>query len=103
MAMNPDFTKLNLEDHPSCDYDTWKKGLEETTGKSYNDLYDTTLERIPVGPLYTKDIQRMQSSGFHERYSSLPQGTVLHHVCIPPVDCPPVRRLLHCRRIQCLL
>ena len=58
MAMNPDFTKLNLEDHPSCDYDTWKKGLEETTGKPYNDLYDTTLERIPVGPLYTKDIYK---------------------------------------------
>lgn len=58
MAMNPDFTKLDLENHPSCDYDVWKTGLEETTGKSYNDLYDTTLERIPVGPLYTKDIYK---------------------------------------------
>ena len=58
MAMNPDFTKLDLENHPSCDYDAWKTGLEETTGKSYNDLYDTTLERIPVGPLYTKDIYK---------------------------------------------
>ena len=58
MAMNPDFTKLDLENHPSCDYDVWKTGLEETTGKSYNDLFDTTLERIPVGPLYTKDIYK---------------------------------------------
>lgn len=55
MAMNPDFTKLDLENHPSCDYDVWKTGLEETTGKSYNDLYDTTLERIPRrSPVYQR-------------------------------------------------
>ena len=30
----------------------WKK----TTGKSYDDLYEMTMERIPVGPLYTKDV-----------------------------------------------
>lgn len=34
MATNPDFTKLNLEDHPSCDYNLWKDDLEKTTGKS---------------------------------------------------------------------
>ena len=43
MATNPDFTKLNLEDHPSCDYNLWKDDLEKTTGKKYDDLYDTTL------------------------------------------------------------
>lgn len=33
MAMNPDFTKLNLEEHPHCSYDEWKAELEKTTGK----------------------------------------------------------------------
>ena len=54
--MNPDFTKINLEEHPHCSYDEWKEGLEKTTGKSYDDLYEMTMERIPVGPLYTKDV-----------------------------------------------
>lgn len=54
--MNPDFTKINLEEHPHCSYDTWKEDLEKTTGKSYDDLYEMTMERIPVGPLYTKDV-----------------------------------------------
>lgn len=56
MAVNPDFTKVNLEEHPHCSYDEWKEGLEKTTGKSYDDLYEMTMERIPVGPLYTKDV-----------------------------------------------
>ena len=28
MAVNPDFTKVNLEEHPHCSYDEWKEGLE---------------------------------------------------------------------------
>lgn len=56
MAMNPDFTKLGLSGHPHCDYDTWKGDLEGITGAKYEDLYENTMERIPVGPLYTKDI-----------------------------------------------
>lgn len=54
--MNPDFTKINLEEHPHCSYDTWKEDLEKTTGKTHDDLYEMTMERIPVGPLYTKDV-----------------------------------------------
>ena len=54
--MNPDFTKLGLSGHPHCDYDTWKGDLEGITGAKYEDLYENTMERIPVGPLYTKDI-----------------------------------------------
>ncbi|WP_337523153.1 methylmalonyl-CoA mutase [Dialister hominis] len=56
MAMNPDFTKLGLSGHPHCDYDTWKGDLEGIAGAKYEDLYENTMERIPVGPLYTKDI-----------------------------------------------
>ena len=56
MAMNPDFTKVGLSGHPHCDYDTWKGDLEGITGAKYEDLYENTMERIPVGPLYTKDI-----------------------------------------------
>ena len=41
MAMNPDFTKLNLEEHPHCSYDEWKAELEKTTGKNYDALYGT--------------------------------------------------------------
>ena len=36
--MNPDFTKLNLEEHPHCSYDEWKAELEKTTGKNYDAL-----------------------------------------------------------------
>ena len=54
--MNPDFTKLNLEEHPHCSYDEWKAELEKTTGKNYDALYENTMERIPVGPLYGKDV-----------------------------------------------
>src|SRR5574344_544105 len=53
---NPDFTKLSLQNHPSCAYDNWKKDLEKKTGEKYESLKDTTLERIPVEPLYTQDI-----------------------------------------------
>ena len=53
MAMNPDFTKLGLSGHPHCDYEG---DLEGITGAKYEDLYENTMERIPVGPLYTKDI-----------------------------------------------
>ena len=56
MAMNPDFTKLNLEEHPHCSYYDWKAELEKTTGKNYDALYENTMERIPVGPLYGKDV-----------------------------------------------
>ena len=56
MAMNPDFTKLNLEEHPHCSYYEWKAELEKTTGKNYDALYENTMERIPVGPLYGKDV-----------------------------------------------
>ena len=56
MAMNPDFTKLNLEENPHCSYDEWKAELEKTTGKNYDALYENTMERIPVGPLYGKDV-----------------------------------------------
>ena len=56
MAMNPDFTKLNLEEHPHCSYDEWKAELEKTTGKNYDALYENTMERIPVGPLYGKEV-----------------------------------------------
>lgn len=56
MAMNPDFTKLNLEEPPHCSYDEWKAELEKTTGKNYDALYENTMERIPVGPLYGKDV-----------------------------------------------
>lgn len=56
MAMNPDFTKLNLEEHPHYSYDEWKAELEKTTGKNYDALYENTMERIPVGPLYGKDV-----------------------------------------------
>ena len=54
--MNPDFTKLILEEHPHCSYDEWKAELEKTTGKNYDALYENTMERIPVGPLYGKDV-----------------------------------------------
>ena len=56
MAMNPDFTKLNFEEHPHSSYDEWKAELEKTTGKNYDALYENTMERIPVGPLYGKDV-----------------------------------------------
>ena len=54
--LNPDFSKINLAEHPSCSYEEWKQALEAKAGKNWDALYDTTLERIPVAPLYTQDI-----------------------------------------------
>ena len=100
MATNPDFTKLNLEAHPSCDYDQWKASLESETGKKYDDLYDTTLERIPVGPLYTQDVYKDCNHldfmsgippflrGPQEKPGSRPERSV--H-CIRPSDPPRLR------------
>ena len=56
MAMNPTSTNIQLEQHPHCSYDEWKAELEKTTGKNYDALYENTMERIPVGPLYGKDV-----------------------------------------------
>ena len=56
MAMNPDFTKIAFPEHPHCSYEDWKKGLEKKTGENWDALKGTTLERIPVDPLYTQDI-----------------------------------------------
>ena len=55
-SLNPDFTKIGLPEHPSCSYEEWKKSLEKKTGKNWDALRGTTLERIPVQPLYTQDI-----------------------------------------------
>lgn len=55
-SMNPDFTQISLGDHPHCSYDAWKEKLEKTTGKDYDALFEQTMERIPVGPLYTQDV-----------------------------------------------
>lgn len=52
---NPDFTQIGLGDHPACSYEEWKKNLEAAAGDKYDALYDTTLERIPVKPLYTHE------------------------------------------------
>ena len=52
---NPDFTKMSLTDAPSHDAADWKKQLEKTTGKGYEDLIGTTMEHIPVKPLYGFD------------------------------------------------
>ena len=56
MAMNPDFTKLNLEEHPHCSYDEWKAELEKTTGKNYDALYENKKERITEGQIYGKGL-----------------------------------------------
>ena len=90
MSINPDFTKVALPDHPSCSYDEWKKNLEEKMGENYDALYDTTLERIPKAPLYTKDIYDKCN---HLDFMS----------GIPSVDCTSICRFLHCGRIQRIL
>lgn len=45
-----------MKNIPHCSYDEWKAELEKTTGKNYDALYENTMERIPVGPLYGKDV-----------------------------------------------
>lgn len=53
---NPDFTRLSLKEQPGRSYEAWKEKLEAGTGQSYDALYENTLERIPVAPLYTQDV-----------------------------------------------
>ncbi len=63
----PDFTTLDYKPaalgKPS--YEEWKAALEKRTGKRAEDLVYTTMEQIPVKPLYTPaDIEGAQHLGY---------------------------------------
>ena len=56
MSLNPDFTKMNLQGETKQDsFKEWKDRIEAISGKSFKDLYQMTMEQIPLKPLYNKD------------------------------------------------
>ena len=56
MSLNPDFTKMNLQGETKQEsFKEWKDRIEAISGKSFKDLYQTTMEQIPLKPLYNKD------------------------------------------------
>ena len=55
MALNPDFTKLELETAPAQSEAEWKKRLQEETHKNYDDIVNTTMEHVKVRSFYNHD------------------------------------------------
>ena len=56
MSLNPDFTKMNLQGETKQEsFKEWKDRIEAIGGKSFKDLYQMTMEQIPLKPLYNKD------------------------------------------------
>ena len=56
MSLNPDFTKINLKSETKQEsFKEWKERIEAISGKSFKDLYQMTMEQIPLKPLYNKD------------------------------------------------
>jgi methylmalonyl-CoA mutase len=67
--MSIDFTKLAYKKDavPAVDFETWKKSLEEKTGKKLSDLVWDTMEQIQVKPLYgPEDVAGLE----HVKYTS---------------------------------
>ena len=54
MFKNPDFSSLGLESQKATSRDAWLAELQKETGKSFEDLYNTTMEQIQLKPLYTE-------------------------------------------------
>ena len=54
MFKNPDFSSLGLGSQSPTSRDAWLAELQKETGKSFEDLYNTTMEQIQLKPLYTE-------------------------------------------------
>ena len=54
MFKNPDFSSLGLGAQSPTSRDAWLAELQKETGKSFEDLYNTTMEQIQLKPLYTE-------------------------------------------------
>ena len=54
MFKNPDFSSLGLGTQSPTSRDAWLAELQKETGKSFEDLYNTTMEQIQLKPLYTE-------------------------------------------------
>ena len=54
MFKNPDFSSLGLGSQSATSRDAWLAELKKETGKSFEDLYNTTMEQIQLKPLYTE-------------------------------------------------
>ena len=65
MFKNPDFSSLGLGSQSATSRDAWLAELKKETGKSFEDLYNTTMEQIQLKPLYTEMDYRL-----HPRYGN---------------------------------
>ena len=52
MFKNPDFSSLGLESQTATSRDAWLAELQKETGKSFEDLYNTTMEQIQLTSLH---------------------------------------------------
>jgi methylmalonyl-CoA mutase len=67
MKRHPDFTAIPFDSEPATkpSYDDWKKNIQAETGRTVDDLVWTTMEKIPVKPLYTAaDLEGAEHLGF---------------------------------------
>lgn len=67
--MSIDFTKLSYKkaEPAKVDFETWKKSVEDKTGRKFSDLLWDTMEQIQVKPLYgPEDVESLE----HVKYTS---------------------------------
>ncbi len=64
--MNPDFTKIDyVSNSTKPTYEEWKNKIKEETGKDAEELIWTTMEQIPVLPVYDSSIYKnMEHLGY---------------------------------------
>jgi methylmalonyl-CoA mutase len=66
MSKTPDFTQIDYKSNvQQLSYDEWRTQVEQSTGKSFDELIWHTIEKIDVKPLYTQeDMQELEHLGF---------------------------------------
>jgi methylmalonyl-CoA mutase len=66
MSKTPDFTQIDYKSNvQQLSYEEWRTQVEQSTGKSFDELIWHTIEKIDVKPLYTQeDMQGLEHLGF---------------------------------------
>ena len=103
--MIPDFTQLDLSSSSgSGDLSAWESAMEAEGGGSADALVWETPEGLARQAVVHRGRHRASGLlGYAAGAGALPARPLRHDVCQPAVDSPPVRRVLHRRRVQRLL
>jgi methylmalonyl-CoA mutase len=66
MKTKPDFSNIDFKSiFKNNDFENWKNSIETSTGTSFDNLVEMSIEDIPINPIYTKeDISSLEHLGF---------------------------------------